>query len=125
MTIRPEKARDFEEFLCKNKEWLRICYHCKEHDKMCFFADIDGFCKAPLRCPEKGRRECESCASCRHSHKIVMYDYSGTGCEHIQLNGYACTAFAPYLDGEDEVIWMFKGTMVRGCECYEPRKERE
>ena len=62
----------------------------------------------------------ECCNTCRHSYKLEKCDYSHGGCEHTNMEGYICMAFANEriacwmvgLDGENDM-----------CECYEEINE--
>lgn len=55
---------------------------------------------------------CSTCASCK---KLVKFDYSGRGCKHTDMEGYACLAF----ETEGTVIWMVGNDKDHGmCECY-------
>lgn len=61
-------------------------------------------------------REC--CNNCRFKKSITQYDYSGKGCKHTDVEGYACTAFTC----EDFVIWKVGSDGYGTCEMFQPKE---
>ena len=62
----------------------------------------------------------ECCSNCRLCLRLTKYDYSGKGCEHTKLDGFACLAFA----GEGDAIWMVGLDPDKEmCECWKERKK--
>lgn len=59
-------------------------------------------------------RDC--CKTCRHRLDLVKFDYARGGCEHTNVEGYACTALAY----EGTVVWMVGLEEDQKCEAYEP-----
>lgn len=63
----------------------------------------------------------ESCANCRRRYKLTKFDYSHGGCEHTDMEGFICMAFA----SEGEAIWSIGlHENFALCEEYVPREER-
>ena len=61
----------------------------------------------------------EHCSNCRYCLRLTKYDYSGRGCEHTEMDGFACLAFA----SEGDAIWMVGLNPEKElCECWEERK---
>lgn len=60
------------------------------------------------------------CANCQRGYKLTKFDYSHGGCEHTEMYGYICMAFAD----ENKAIWMV-GIDGCGCMCevFSPKKE--
>ena len=64
----------------------------------------------------------ECCANCRRRYKLTRFDYSNGGCEHTDMDGYICMAFAD----ESEAVWMVGLNAETGlCEVFEPKEETE
>lgn len=64
----------------------------------------------------------ECCANCRRRYKLTRFDYSHGGCEHTDMDGYICMAFAD----EGEAVWMVGLNAETGlCEVFEPKEETE
>lgn len=61
----------------------------------------------------------ECCANCRNKYKLTKFDYSKGGCEHTDMDGYICMAFAY----EKQAVWMVGLQEQLGfCECYVPKE---
>lgn len=64
----------------------------------------------------------ECCANCRRRYKLTRFDYSHGGCEHTDMDGYICMAFAD----ERQAVWMVGLNAEKAlCELFEPKKETE
>lgn len=64
--------------------------------------------------------ESECCANCRRAYRLEKLDYSKGGCEHTDMEGYICMAFAD----EGLASWMVGNNPDTGmCECYAPKKD--
>lgn len=65
-------------------------------------------------------REC--CKNCKLHFPLVKFDYTKGGCEHTDMDGYICMAFATPGSGEPPVaIWMVGcDEDLDMCECYVP-----
>jgi len=64
-------------------------------------------------------RDGMACSNCRYNLKLKKYDYSKGGCEHTEMEGFACMAFAP----EGDAIWMVGGDPDNDlCEEWAPRR---
>ena len=62
----------------------------------------------------------ECCASCRRRYELEKFDYSRGGCEHTEMDGYICMAFAD----EGKAVWMVGLNAEVGlCEVFEPKEE--
>lgn len=62
----------------------------------------------------------ECCANCRRRYKLVKFDYSRGGCEHTEMDGYICMAFA-YAN---EAVWMVGNDERDGmCEVFSPKED--
>lgn len=62
----------------------------------------------------------ECCANCRNRYRLVRFDYSHSGCEHTDMDGYICMAFAD----EGEAVWMVGLDAEAGlCELFEPKED--
>lgn len=62
----------------------------------------------------------ECCANCRRRYKLVKFDYSRGGCEHTDMDGHICMAFAD----EGKAIWMVGFDERDGmCEVFSPKEE--
>lgn len=62
----------------------------------------------------------ECCANCRRRYKLVKFEYFRGGCEHTDMDGYICMAFAD----EKEAIWMVGNDERNGmCEVFLPKEE--
>jgi hypothetical protein len=60
------------------------------------------------------------CVTCKNRFDLSRYDYSHGGCEHTDMDGFICMAFAD----EHTAIWMVGiSEDTEGCECYTERKE--
>lgn len=58
----------------------------------------------------------DCCANCRRRYKLTRFDYSNGGCEHTDMDGYICMAFA----NEKQAVWMVGTNEYLGlCECFE------
>ena len=57
------------------------------------------------------------CADCVYYRELEKWVYNERGCEHIKLDGFACTVFS---DDFLKVIWM-SGNPAKDitCECFE------
>ena len=63
----------------------------------------------------------ENCGNCRNRFELRKSDYSKGGCEHSQLDGFVCMAFA--IEGIAE--WMVGLDEEKDmCECYMPKRQR-
>lgn len=59
----------------------------------------------------------ECCANCRNKYELTKFDYSKDGCEHTDMDGYICMAFAH----ERQAVWMLGANeQTCTCECYVP-----
>lgn len=65
------------------------------------------------------------CKNCRLRFPLVKFDYSGKGCEHTDMDGYICMAFATQESGEPPVaIWMVgNDENMDMCECFQQKEE--
>ena len=62
----------------------------------------------------------ESCATCKRRLALQRLDYSKGGCEHTDMEGYICLAFA----GEGVASWMVGiDANSEQCEVYEPKED--
>lgn len=60
----------------------------------------------------------ECCANCRNACKLVKFDYSHGGCEHTEMEGYACMS----LVSDGEIEWLVGlDPAAQACEAYEPK----
>lgn len=67
-----------------------------------------------------GMNEC--CATCRHRYDLERLDYSNGGCEHTEMDGYICMAFAD----ERQAVWIIRTYPLEEiCECYKARREND
>lgn len=58
----------------------------------------------------------ESCANCSRLYKLTKSDYSKGGCEHTDMEGYICMAFAD----ERKAVWIVGlDESLEMCECFE------
>jgi len=57
------------------------------------------------------------CGTCRFMLRLEKLDYSGKGCQHTDMDGFVCMAFAD----EGVANWMV-GLSDGRCECYEKRE---
>lgn len=58
------------------------------------------------------------CATCKNRFDLRRFDYSHGGCEHTNMDGFICMAFAD----ERTAIWMVGiNEDSDGCECYTER----
>ena len=70
----------------------------------------------------EGKKVKECCATCKNRMKIVKYDYSKGGCQHTDMEGFACESFVV----EGVVVWMVGVDPEKGmCECYMPKRKHE
>jgi len=60
-----------------------------------------------------------SCKNCALSYRMIKFDYTKGGCEHTDMEGHICMAFATE---ERVAIWMV-GSDNGMCECYTPKAE--
>ena len=61
----------------------------------------------------------ECCNSCKYCMRMKRYDYSHGGCEHSEMDGFACLVF----EDEGIVIQMIGVDKNIGlCEGYSPRR---
>ena len=59
------------------------------------------------------------CATCHKRFDLKRFDYSTIGCEHTDMDGFICMAFAD----ENIAIWMVGiNEDTEGCEVYTERK---
>ena len=59
------------------------------------------------------------CATCNKRFDLKRFDYSTIGCEHTDMDGFICMAFAD----ENIAIWMVGiNEDTEGCEVYTERK---
>ena len=67
----------------------------------------------------------DCCKNCKHYFPLVKFDYSHGGCEHSDMDGYICMAFATPESGEPPVaIWMVGEDPTTGmCECFVQKDE--
>lgn len=64
----------------------------------------------------------ECCANCRSQFRLVKSDYSNGGCEHTDMDGYICMAFAD----ERQAVWMVGlNAETALCEVFEPKEDTE
>ena len=57
----------------------------------------------------------ECWANCRRRYKLTKFDYSHGGCEHTEMDGYICMAFAC----EGQAVWMVGcHEQFDLCECF-------
>ena len=57
----------------------------------------------------------ECCANCNRRYKLTKFDYSHGGCEHTNMEGYICMAFAD----EKQAVWMVGSREnFDVCECF-------
>lgn len=64
----------------------------------------------------------ESCANCRRRYKLTKFDYSCGGCEHTDMDGYICMAFAE----EKQAVWMVgSNEQFDLCECFVAKENDE
>lgn len=62
----------------------------------------------------------ECCANCRRRYELTKFDYSHGGCEHTEMEGFICMAFAD----EGEAVWMVGLKAEVGlCELFAPKEE--
>ena len=62
----------------------------------------------------------ECCANCRRRYKLEKFDYSRGGCEHTEMDGYICMAFAD----EKVAVWMVGKDERNGmCEVFSPKED--
>lgn len=62
----------------------------------------------------------ECCANCGKRYKLTKFDYSNGGCEHTDMDGYICMAFAE----EGNAVWMVGcNENLELCECYVQKEE--
>lgn len=64
----------------------------------------------------------DCCQNCKLHFPLVKFDYSKGGCEHSDMEGFVCMAFAAPEMGEPPVaIWMTGNDPEREmCECFVP-----
>lgn len=69
------------------------------------------------------------CKNCKLHFPLVKFDYTRGGCEHTDMDGFICMAFATPESGEPPVaIWMVgcddesSGSM---CECFQQKDQME
>lgn len=62
----------------------------------------------------------DCCANCRLRYDLIRYDYSGGGCEHSDVPGFACMIFAD----EGKAIWMYGVGEQEKCEHFTPKEEK-
>ena len=59
------------------------------------------------------------CKTCNKRFDLKRFDYSTIGCEHTDMDGFICMAFAD----ENIAIWMVGiNEDTEGCECYTKRR---
>ena len=59
----------------------------------------------------------ECCATCKHRLNLTKFDYSGSGCEHTKMDGFACLVFRH----EGDAIWIVgRNENEDYCEGYLP-----
>ena len=57
----------------------------------------------------------ECCANCKNRYKLKKFDYSREGCDHADMDGFICMAFA----SEKQATWMVGINERFGiCECF-------
>ena len=62
------------------------------------------------------------CVTCNKRFDLKRYDYSHGGCEHTDMDGFICMAFAD----EQTAIWMIGvNEDADGCECYTERRNKQ
>ena len=60
----------------------------------------------------------ETCKTCRNHYRLEKLDYSAGGCQHSDMDGYICMAFAD----EGIACWMVGTDLDSGmCEAYVPK----
>lgn len=61
------------------------------------------------------------CRTCQKCYPIVRVDYSKSGCEHIQEEGFAC--LLDLFDPENPQVIHMTGISAEsgGCECWLPK----
>jgi len=63
----------------------------------------------------------ECCDTCKYKLHLVRFDYSHGGCEHTDMDGYVCMAFA----SEGEAVWMIGNCPSIGqCEMWTPKGDK-
>ena len=64
----------------------------------------------------------ECCANCRNRYALKKLDYSKGGCEHTDMEGFICMAFAD----ERIAAWTVGIDAENGmCECYQEKETAE
>ena len=59
----------------------------------------------------------QNCKNCVYYRNIERWSYNGHGCDHIQLDGFACTVFSYDFQ---KIIWMDADPEAEVvCECFE------
>ena len=103
---------------CKNPD---ACKHWQKwsrgEDDSCY--DWCHWCTMEVDCFQPVEEQC--CENCRMCYKLVKFDYSKGGCEHTDMEGYVCMAFAY----EEEAVWMVGMDKSKGlCECYFEKEKK-
>ena len=102
--------------------------HCSDYDDTCpnecFRAQLAKDLKPGMIvsfASLKDTDECmrgKCCNTCERKKDIERWDYSGKGCKHTKLEGFACLAFA----FEGDIVLMVGVDPEKGmCECYMPK----